>query len=204
MELPESIMKQRELDQVEASKKFLEPAEKYASQGFDEDSVSDLLCLDGCPRGLSEKISHTVANGLPDTYAKDSPPTSFEDVREAVKKAIMTASVDDLNEYFNKYASNIFSGVVNRILLARDCGGNAIVQEVIQELEPLVDDIIVTNAALESNVKVANKVDDKERLEQKLFGIWPAHLVRERNNIDAGDIKLISRSKVVPGNISLI
>ena len=49
-----------------------------------------------------------------------------------------------------------------------------------------------------------NSVDDKERLEQKLFGIWPANLVRERNNIDIGDQKVITKSKVVPGRISLI
>ena len=78
-------------------------------------------------------------------------------------------------EYFEKYADNKFKDTVNRILIARDnCNDRSIiVSEVIQELEPLVDDLIITNEALVEDEKVANKVDDKERLEQKLFGVWP-------------------------------
>lgn len=203
MELPDSMEKQAELQSVELAKKFTPSAEKYASQGFDENSVCDLLQVDGCPAKLAKKIAFASTCDLPYMYAEDVPPASVEDVRDSIKEAILKASKEDLDEYFNKYAGNRYNGIVNRILIARDNEG-IYVSEVIQELEPLVDDLIVTNTALASDMKVANSVDDKERLEQKLFGIWPAHLIRERSNIDVGDKKVISKSKVIPGKISLI
>jgi len=187
MELPEIVKK----------------AEKYASQGFDEYSICDLLQVDGCSSELSMKIAMDVINDLPEKFATDTFPRSFEDVKDSVRNAVLTASEEDLDEYFDNYTGEIHKGIKNRILLARDSGG-IFVSEVVQELEPLIDDLIVTNIALSSDKKVINAVDDKERLELRLFGIWPAYLIRERENIDVGDKKIISKSKVIPGKNSLI
>ncbi len=205
MDLYDSLLKQKENELLDEIEKFSVLVDKYASHGFDEDGIVEMLQIDGCSVETSKKLASGAISSLPYKYTHETPPESFMDVVKTVKNTILSSSIDDLEKYFKKYADyNEFKGIINRILLARDSNSDLLVSEVIQELEPLVDDLIITNKALSLDNKIASTVNEKEKTEQKLFGVWPVNLVKERNNIDIGDKKVISRSKISPGNISFI
>ena len=199
MDLTDSLLKQQKADESNRIAPFLSSAAKYASQGFDFNSVSEILQVEGCDVETSKKIALSVINELPFKYAEEMPPDSFVDVIDIIKDTIKSASREDLEGYFNKYADNEFKSIINRILIARDNNSDTLVSEVVQELEPLVDDLIVTNKALSLDEKFASTIDEKEKIEQKLFGVWPVHLVRERLAMDKGDLKVLKRAKVDPG-----
>jgi hypothetical protein len=204
MEIPEIMIKNENEKNREIFKKYQSSAEKYVSQGFDEDSVSDILKIDGCPKEIANKLAGFIFNNIPKDYGTSNPPLSFEDVRDHIKESIMTASIDKIDDYFNRFANKSHNEIKNRILIARDNGGNAFLSEVLSELEPLVEDLIVTNNALSNDQKVANSIDEKEMLEQDLFGVWPPHLIKERKRMENGDSKLMEKSNVPPNDISFI
>lgn len=204
MDIVDSLLKQQNKEKNGEMERFQDIADKYASQGFEAGSIQDLLELEGCSVDVAKKMSKQSSSSLPKRYIEENPPESFYDVRDEIKKTVKSASIEDLKEYFEKYANQEFRNIVNRILIARDGNSDALVSEVAQELEPLVDDLIITNKALSSDRKIASGVDEKEKLEQRLFGVWPAFLIKERALIDAGDKRIFSKSKIDPVKISFI
>jgi len=184
----------------EISDKFIEKAKEFSEQGFEEFSVCELLELEGCPREASKKIAKQACNNLPENFHLENPPKSFEDVSKKVEKTIHTAEKEKLNTYLNKYAGKDYSQTINRILIARDNKESGlIIAELVKEVEPLVTGLILTNLALASEGKEI-AIDEKERLEQDLFGVWPVSLIIARRKIDKADKTLAKRSKVNPDN----
>ena len=204
MDIVDSLLKLQKKDRDGEMEKFQDVADKYASQGFNMGSIQDLLEIEGCSAKIAKEMATESSSSLPRRYAEENPPESFYDVMGSVKKTIKSASIEDLQEYFEKYADSKFKNMVNRILIARDGNSDTLVSEITQELEPLVDDLIVTNKALSLNKKIASSVDEKEKLEQRLFGVWPAFLIKERALIDVGDKRVFSKSKIDPVKVSFI
>ena len=204
MDIVDSLRKQQKASETERIQGFVHSAAKYAEQGYDLESITELLQVEGCDIPTSKKIAFSISFALPHRYATEMPPDSFIDVIDLVKESVQLASREDFEEYFSKYADNKFKGIINRILIARDNNSDTLVSEVVQELEPLVDDLIVTNKALSLDEKFAGKIDEKEKIEQKLFGVWPVRMIRERLAMDDGDKKVLKKAKVDPGKVSLI
>ena len=201
MDIYASLKKQ----QREGIEQYGALAEQYAKQGFDVESMAELLQLDGCDTDKSKLIARTAANKLPPGYFLDTVPISFEEVREIVSESIKSASLDRWKLYFGKYAGNKYANTLNRIIVARDKSLKLCVSEIEEEISPLVQDLLLTNKALSSEDKIAGSINDKEALEQELFGVWPVHLIQKRAEIDKADEKLFKHTEIRPGdNISFI
>lgn len=169
-------------------------ASKYAEMGLEENEIKEILKVEGCDSELSSKLAATAFSKMPENYIFIDPPKSINDVVGTIKNTIKNASKDILDEYFEKYASKRYSGAGNRILIARDNLSESFINEVVAELTPLVDDLIVSNSAY-SLTEEASTSGRKEELEQELFGVWPVDTIRGHAKKEKGDIKLAKRSK---------
>jgi hypothetical protein len=173
---------------------------------MDQKSISELLFIKGCSDEIAEKIAKKKTDSLPENYHTGNPPSSFFDVESKVKETIRSASIKDIETYFEKYAGKEFEGIKNRILIARDNLSESFVSEIVREIEPFVDGLIVENTALSNEEKQDNQIDDKERLEQDLFGIWPVSMIVNKRTINNADKRLIAKCiKMNPDkNISFV
>jgi hypothetical protein len=205
MDIYECFEKINNAEKVAGLEKFMKDAEMYSEQGFDEGSISDLLQLSGCKRDLAKKIAYASIYTLPEQYNLSNPPDGFYDVKDKVVNTLENASIETLEKYFNNYVSKKYSGIINRIKLARDNGSKTMFSELADEIKPIISNSIIENRALASDVKIASAINEKEKLEQDLFGIWPVHLIQKRANVDKADDKILKRSDIKPGdNISFI
>lgn len=202
MDLYESLKKQENLVISEQTEKFYKSALLYAEQGFDEESLSELVQVEGCPIPLSKKVASAVINKLPIQYNSDNPPKSFFDVKDIVHNSIKSASIDKLKNYFNKFSDDMFGDIVLKIEQARVMDSKSVYDAIVAEIEPYINGIIVTNEALSNDEKFAANTEEKEIYEQELFGLWPVKSVRKRAQIDKADKLFLKRAKV-PGDTIL-
>jgi len=193
MDIYESLEKIKSADIKDEFEKFSGYAKILAANGMDKKYILELLFLKGCSNDVAEKIAKNQTDSLPENFNTETPPVSFTDVESKVRETIQSASIKDIETYFEKYAGKEFEGIKNRILIARDNSSESLVSEIVREIEPFVDGLIVENTALSNEEKQADQVDDKEILEQNLFGIWPVSMITKKRSIDNADKKLIAR-----------
>jgi len=194
MDLYESFKKMKDDENCNYIEKHQFSASKYAEMGLEENEIKEILKVEGCDSELSSKLAATAFNKMPENYIFIDPPKSINDVIGTIKNTIKNASKDVLDEYFEKYASKRYSGVVNRILIARDNFSETFIDEVVSEITPLVDNLIISNSAF-SLTKEESSSGRKEELEQELFGVWPVCTIRSHAQKEKGDIKLAKKSK---------
>jgi hypothetical protein len=169
MDLYDSLEKLTKEDNQNSYKKYKTAAKNYIYQGFDQEMISELLQIDGCPRDISHKLASDISNEMPLLY-EEGPPISYEDVKTQVEKTILNTPLEDLEEYFRSHAAKYLE-TLKRIAAVRVCPTQIMINELHKELEPLVENIILSNrVSIESGN--LQKTSSKEYIEQKLFGTW--------------------------------
>ena len=205
MDLYDSLDKMKQQDIDDELQRYQDASLKFAEQGFAESEVVELLVVEGCSKDNAKILATAAENDLPIDYHKSTPPASFRDVEKHVEKTILEASVKDIDEYLKKNHGKKYAEIINRILMARDQKSEYLVNQVVEEIKPIVEEMIMTNRALATQEKSAGLVDNREKIEQELFGVWPVYLIQKRAEIDKADEKLLKKSKIQPGdNISFI
>ena len=137
------------LDKANAEKKkteslkFAEKANEYALQGFEEDQVSELLQLDGCSREVSSELSVGACSGIPYKYTDNERPCIYNDVKDIVEATILNKDIDVIMKYFDKFADRRYASSSTRILVARDNPSRIYLEEVHNELRPLIEGLII-------------------------------------------------------------
>lgn len=200
MDLYDSLEKQQKEAFAEKIDIFTKKATLYVEQGFEEESVAELIQIDGCPPDLSKKIANATMEKYPVMYTVENPPKSFFDIKEKVESTIKTASIDKIATYFKKYSEKDFGDIVQRIEEARQMNSKQIYDDVINEIEPYLSGVIATNNALAKDASFPADLEEREAHEQDLFGVWPVRCVRKKAEIDIADAKLLKRSKIKVGD----
>ena len=170
----------------------------YAGLGLSLDTIADTLRLHSSDICLCNQTAKTVFEEIPDDLRTENPPRSFLDISNKIKRTIESAPIEKIEEYFNKYGNPDFT---KKILDAREKKSD--VSDILEDLEPLIIDLLVTNNAL-SNEAIKNtpwvRADEKERLEQELFGVWSVYSIIQKKKIDKGDKLLLKKSKLEEQN----
>lgn len=176
--------------------RYAQLARDYAEQGFEPDSVAELLGIDGCPKDVAKDLAENKVAEIPEDYHVGTPPVSYEDIRATIDETIKRGSLDKLKEYFEQHSDQKLSGIINRILLARDSRTNIMFEEIHKELEPVLDDIVITNKAMSGVFTTAsNNNSAKEAMEQELFGIWSPSLIQKHAKKEEAERFLMERTK---------
>lgn len=191
MDLYDSLEKNAKEESQDSYNKYKTAAKKYSSQGFDQEMISELLQIDGCPRDTSHRLASDVLDDLPIFY-EEGPPISYEDVKEEVEKTILNTPLDELENYFRSHASQYLESL-KRIAAVRVCPTQIMLDEIHKELEPLVENIILANKVSTESGNI-QKTSSKERIEQKLFGIWPIEYLDEFNKRAASEKELLKKA----------
>lgn len=196
-QLNENFNADRELKK--SSKKYSGFAREYMESGFNQPCVAELLQVKGCKVEHSHEIAEAVFRGMPDNYLYSGPPVSYLDIKKSIDKMIKTASKSELKKYFDQFYPE--KRVINRILKARDSNSESLVEQVHREIEPFIENVILTNMALAKKITATSYLDAKEQMEEKLFGIWPVYLIQKKETINKVEQQLINRTK--PENVSI-
>lgn len=172
--------------------KYKSAALEYATQGLNEDMVAELLQVDGCSIDTSHKLATAASENLPDDYLHGDPPKTFEDVSKKVEITLRTASIEDIQKYFEKYASK-FSSIIEDIKTARATMLDSHYKVVIAQIRPLIDALITNNRAdfKMGNITTAGK---KEELEQKLWGVWSPELINKFAQREQSEGRVMSKA----------
>lgn len=161
--------------------RFAETAKEYALQGFDEHQVSELLEIDGCSKEVAKNVAISACYDIPNKYASNEKPANYNDVRSVVEHTILNGDIQQISSYVDKFAKRAHSDICSRILMARDNPSRIFIEEVHSEIRPLIEGIIIENNVMaENNKRVASSLNDKERLELDLFGIWPIYYIQKQ------------------------
>ena len=205
MDIYDSMKKIKESNNSDSLEKYSKLSIKFAEQGFDEKGISDLLRYEGCSKEESKKLAKSALDEVPYKFYILDPPDCFDDISDQVENGIKKASIEDIEKYFDKHQNKKFENVKNNILIAKSNGSERYFKEAAHSLKPLVEDLIIAGKALSSQERQEDFLDEKEKLEQNIFGVWPVFLIQKRAQIDKADKKLIDKSAVKPGdNISFI
>jgi len=194
MDIYQSLEKIKKDENKSEFDKFKNLSIEAAEQGFDENSIQEILIVHGCSNKTAQSLASFSQEDIPEDYSVDVPPESFQDIIDKVEETILAGNIDEIENYFQKYAGAEYSETLNRILLARDRGTQILVSEVVQELEPLIDGIVMMNKIAAKESKVAG-MDERERMEMHLWGIWPVNLIQKRENIDSIDRRIQKKTE---------
>jgi len=202
MDIYESLKRKVSQEKQATVEEYSSLAAKYAEQGFDRVTVSELIQVDGCDANLSKKIASAVIDNLPMDYCIESPPTSFSDVKGKVEDLINSPNrIVELESYLAQFASKEYHEIPEQARNAQASMSKNTGRIVAAALEPLVNDLILSNNALSRDEAfVSSGPDQKESLEQDLFGVWPVSLLRHKAGIDKADDKLLKRVDVRVGD----
>jgi len=201
MDIYDSFEKINSKNDLNSYNNYREAATKYISQGFDEEMISELLQIDGCPKDISKRLANDVLDDLP-PYYEEGPPTSYEDLKGITEKTILSASLDSLENYFKMYSPKNLE-TLKRIAAVRVCPTNIMLEQIHNELEPLVENIMLSNTA---SVACGNfqKVSSKEKTEQLFFGVWPIEYITHFNRRKATEKKLLKKVSKKSENPTII
>ncbi len=181
MDFFDSLEKIAKTDKKFQSKKYIEAAKDYVLQGFAEDNVAELLQLDGCDIEVSKQLAQTAAVGIPLKYFDNERPEVYADVKQDVEKTIFSGNVEAMSEYFRKYAGKPYENIMPRLIMAKDINTNSYINELHEELRPLVEGRIIENNLLASTgIKTSSLIGEKEKFEFDLFGVWPIYLIKKQ------------------------
>jgi len=194
MDIYESLEKIKKDKNKSEFDKFKNLSVEAAEQGFDENSITEILTVHGCSNETAKSLASFSQEDIPQDYSVDVPPESFHDLVDKVEETILAGNIDEIKNYLDKYAGNEFSETLSRILLARDSGTQILVSEVVQELEPLIDGIVVMNKIAAKDTKIAD-MNEKEKMEMHLWGVWPVNLIQKRENIDSIDQRIQKKTE---------
>jgi endo-1,4-beta-mannosidase len=196
MDMKQSINNIDNTNQSQYIDKHRTAAREYACQGLDADLVQELLQVDGCDIETSKKLAGISVESMPDNYIFGDPPTSWydDDIQYKVMDTIKNSSREKLEKYFQNFADKKYSETINRILLARDNHSEFMFSEVRKELEPLVENLILTARAL-SDSPDEIKIGEREQLEQELFGVWPAELLKKHARNEKAMNRILLQTK---------
>ena len=181
------ISKEKRANQINSFMRF---AKDYAEQGLEEEMIKELLVLDGCDSCIAKELADSAINNIPEDYVFGEPPVSFNDVRERVLSSLKQAPIDKYSSYFE--GKKKYADIKHRILLARDNKSEQLFGEILREISPLVDDLIVQNKALASSA-YSEKTSEVESLEQDLFGVWPVELIKKYAQKEKASLKFVNR-----------
>lgn len=173
--------------------KYKTAASEYTEQGLNEDMVAELLQIDGCSIDTSHKLATAASENLPDDYLHGDPPKTFEDVSKKVEVTLKSASIEDLQRYFDKYAPKL-SRVVEDIKTARATGLDSHYKEVLAQVRPLVDALITNNRTDFRMGRIAS-VGKKEEMEQKLWGVWSTELISKFSHREQSENRVIAKAE---------
>ena len=182
--IEDSLKKMKKVSNTTEASKYEDKAREYALQGFDFESVEELLYIDGCSEDVARELSVAACSNIPHKYAEYQRPQCYDDVKGHIDRIIVEASgdyiKDSLQLYFDKYVSRKYASLASKILLAHDNPSTLFVSEIHNSLKPLVEDLIISNNIMyQDNIKTASsEVDEKERLEYDLFGVWPVYMIK--------------------------
>jgi len=182
MDIFDSLSKiQKESLRTEASQ-YKQAATEYMLQGFDEDGITELLCIDGCSHEVAKELTVATLSQRPDSYNENSRPESYIDVRAQVEETIKFADTGEIQRYFDKQADRKYVSLGSHMLVARDTPSKIYLDEVHAELRPMIEGLIIANNTLacddETGMVTGNT--EKEQSEYKLFGIWPIALIQQQ------------------------
>lgn len=178
--------------------KFKAAALQYTEDGLSEDMVAELLQIDGCSVENSHKLASASTDSLPDDYLHGQPPKTFDDVANKVDHSVRSASLKDLEVYFEKYAPKKYSGVIEDIKTARATGLPSHYKEVVAQIRPLVDSLIIKHR---TNVQMGRVASSgvKEAYEQGLWGVWAPELIAkfaQKENSEAQVLKKAEKREI--------
>lgn len=192
MDLFESMDNMERREKLSEVSKHEGPARKYASQGFDQELIAELLQIDGCSLDISKELATAAVEDLPLEYTDRDCPKIYEDLKDIVEETILSsASYNTLKEYIEKYAHKTYKDLASRILIAKDNPSRVILDEIHNELRPLVEDRIYENNVIAKGSSEVKTADKKEELEYKLFGVWPVYLIQKHANKEKIEENLI-------------
>lgn len=190
MDLYDSLEKAKKQGGLDSYNGYREAAKQYSSQGFDQEMISELLQIDGCPRETSHKLASDVLDDLP-PYYDEGPPSSYEDVKGYIEKTILETPLEDLEKYFRSYASQNIE-ILKRIAAIRVCPTQIMLSELHKELEPIVENIIIANkVSIESGN--LQKISSKEQAEKDLFGVWSIEYLEDFRKRKASEDNLLKK-----------
>jgi len=175
--------------------------QKYQIQENDTEKIKDLIKeLVECGFDLyaiSQTIVHfsdfkqfkaftiNCFNSMPYNYYKEVPPESFSDIKKYTKEFLLNKPIELIKEYFDEYWDN--QDIINKIIDVRETKCQEHIKEIINEIEPVLDGIIIDNMALSYIDKWDFEYSRKEELETVLFGIWtPRHICKHKQML-SGD-----------------
>jgi len=191
MDLYDSLERQSKEESQEFYEEYKTAAKKYSTQGFNENMVSELLQIDGCPIDISHKLAADTLEELPDYY-DEGPPISYQDVKNRVEKTILNVPLDELEDYFRTHAFQYLNSL-KRIAAVRVCPTQIMLDELHKELEPFIENIILANrVSIESgNIQ---RTSSKEEKEKNLFGIWPIEYLDQFNKRTASEKEILKKA----------
>jgi len=205
MDLYDSIKELKENENLNEIEKYEKLSSRFAEQGFTQRDVTDLLMAEGCSKDNAKKIAQASMEKLPAEYYINYPPNSFEDIASELTENIKKASLEDVEKYFDIYQNKNFENIKNNIIIAKNDQTKSSYKQAMDALKPLIEDLILAGKALSNDDNRIDYMDEKEKMEQDLFGLWPVYLIQKRAAIDKADVKLSKRTDIKPGdNISFI
>lgn len=205
MDLYESMKKIQEKGNQNNIEKYAEMSIKIAEQGFDKKSITDILRSEGCEKEQAKKLALSALDEVPYQFYLLDPPNCFDDLSDQIQERIKKASIEKIEEYFDKYQNKNLDNIKNDIIIAKNNESDNYYKEAMISLRPFIEDLIIAGKSLAGLESKNDYLDHKEKLEQDLFGVWPVFLIQKRAIIDNADKKIINRSDVKPGdNISFI
>lgn len=191
MDIYDALEKNTREENQEVYNQYKTAAKKYSLQGFDSGMISELLQADGCPVKISHQISSDVLDNLPSDY-DNGPPESYEDVKEIVEKTILNTDLDSLENYFRSYASQYLE-TLKRIAAVRVCPTQIMLNQLHEELEPLIENIMLSNRTALNSGNI-QKTSSKEKMEKDLFGLWSIEHIDEFDKKSSSEEKLLKKA----------
>ena len=192
MEIYEALKNLYQKDKDNLSAEYKIAAKEYSENGYDEATIRELLQADGCPFDIANQLSAQEIGSLPEDYNHVNPPKSYNDVFSSVDSTIKTGSIEKISRYFEIIGK---PDITNRIMLARDNGVQLFFEEIHKEIEPIVEDSIITNGVLAGEREFSAEIDEKEELEKDLFGVWPIYLMQKHERKDKATEAFLEKIK---------
>lgn len=189
----ENIIKTRSEDYVQ---KYRLSAEKYAKHAMDKESIMELLQIDGCDTELSKELADMIIKKMPKDFYKGVPPHSFFDVKDKTKDSLENGPIFDIQEYVENSTTDlaVAKNIMDNIKIARSERSSKLIQEILNTLEPLLDNSISSKMAM-ANSGIKIETSRKDELERDLFGVWPVEIIQSYLNNESVRKGIYNKSK---------
>lgn len=198
MKISESFEKINSDKSNQEMQKFASKAEEYALQGFSESQIRELLQIDECSKETANTLANTSLNNVPIEYKEDIVIASYDDVRKKIENTITTASIENIENYLNKYASLSEKDVlIETIKIARDNNSSMLKSEIHKILRPYIENIIIANNVMAKLETAPIEIDEKQGLEYDLFGILPVNMVQKQAKRSEIQKKIFDKAKTI-------